>query len=120
MQNTIGVTEVQPVPEAYVPVLKIKVRARRDTALARLHGQLGGSSSSPARPAHHALNLPLPPSFPPLLLAQFNGFEMDLLYAHLQLVSIPEDINISVTSILRGCDDQSIRSLNGCRVTDKV
>jgi poly(A) polymerase len=51
---------------------------------------------------------------------QFNGIEMDLLYAQMQLNTIPENLDISSTAILRGCDEQSIRSLNGCRVTDRV
>ena len=47
---------------------------------------------------------------------------MDLLYAQLtQLVTIPEDMDVAASSsVLRGCDEQSIRSLNGCRVTDKI
>ncbi len=91
-QKTPGVTNVQPVAEAYVPIMAI----------------------------------------------EFNGIEVDLLYAQvrgrahvlpcsrsirraqIQLNSIPEDLDVSSTAILRGCDEQSVRSLNGCRVTDRV
>ena len=74
MQRTPGVTSVQPVPDAYVPIMAI----------------------------------------------EFNGFEIDLLYASLALNTVPEALDISSTSVLRGCDEQSIRSLNGCRVTDRI
>ncbi|KAG1676134.1 hypothetical protein FOA52_004974 [Chlamydomonas sp. UWO 241] len=74
LRENPAVTEIQPVPEAFVPVLKIR----------------------------------------------FNGIEMDLLYAHLQLATIPEDIDLSTVAVLRGCDEQSIKSINGCRVTDKI
>jgi poly(A) polymerase len=65
---------------------------------------------------------PVPEAFVPLLTIRYHGIEMDLLYAQLtQLVTIPEDMDVAASSsVLRGCDEQSIRSLNGCRVTDKI
>ncbi|GAX76367.1 hypothetical protein CEUSTIGMA_g3813.t1 [Chlamydomonas eustigma] len=62
----------------------------------------------------------VPEAYVPILAIEFNGIEMDLLYAQMQLNTIPENMDISSTAILRGCDEQSIRSLNGCRVTDRV
>eukprot|EP00967_Tisochrysis_lutea_P159397 scaffold330261_cov54-Tisochrysis_lutea.AAC.1 len=45
---------------------------------------------------------------------------MDVLYASLAQFLIPENLDLSHNSVLRGCDEQSVRSLNGCRVTDTI
>ncbi|KAI5060002.1 hypothetical protein GOP47_0024422 [Adiantum capillus-veneris] len=47
----------------------------------------------------------LPEAHVPLLKFKFQGISVDLLYARLALWVIPE---------------QSVRSLNGCRVTDRI
>lgn len=60
------------------------------------------------------------PALPTSAVMQFRGIELDVLYANLAMHVIPENLDLSPNSVLRGCDEASVRSLNGCRVTDTI
>jgi hypothetical protein len=129
------VRELLAVSDAYVPVIKMEVRAVCGwwcwwcgAPLARTAGRcrpppVAADCTLPALLPHTAATHS-PPSPPPHTHThaqrQFAGIQIDLLYARLHTPCVPDDLDISSTATLRNTDEQSVRSLNGCRVTDSL
>ena len=63
---------------------------------------------------------PVPDAFVPIIKLEFSGISIDLIFASVQLASVPMDLTLKDNNILRGLDDRGLRSLNGTRVTDEI
>ncbi|XP_005097913.1 poly(A) polymerase beta [Aplysia californica] len=59
-------------------------------------------------------------AFVPVIKVEFDGIELDMLFARLALPTIQEDINLGDETLLKNLDEKSVRSLNGIRVTDEI
>ncbi|KAI5289369.1 polynucleotide adenylyltransferase [Ascosphaera aggregata] len=63
---------------------------------------------------------PVPDAFVPLIKIEFAGISIDLIFARLSIHSVPLNLNLKNTDLLRGLDEKEIRSVNGTRVTDEI
>ena len=58
----------------------------------------------------------MPDAYVPLITTEISGIPIDLVFAQLNMQSIPEDLDLSDDNLLRNLDDKSVRSLNGQRI----
>ncbi|MCJ1335654.1 polynucleotide adenylyltransferase [Bachmanniomyces sp. S44760] len=63
---------------------------------------------------------PVSDAFVPIIKLEFSGISIDLIFACLKVQSVPLTLELKDTSLLRGLDDQDLRSVNGTRVTDEI
>ena len=56
----------------------------------------------------------------PVIKMKFEDVDIDMLFARVQLKEVGNDLELLHDDILRNCDIETIRSLNGCRVTEQT
>ncbi|XP_053976730.1 poly(A) polymerase type 3 isoform X1 [Hylaeus volcanicus] len=59
-------------------------------------------------------------AFVPVIKMNFDGIEIDMLFAKLALKEIPDTMDLKDDMLLKNLDQKCVRSLNGCRVTDEI
>ncbi|KAM0735135.1 Poly(A) polymerase gamma [Formica fusca] len=59
-------------------------------------------------------------AFVPVIKMNFDGIEIDMLFAKLTLKEIPDTMDLKDDMLLKNLDQKCVRSLNGCRVTDEI
>ncbi|XP_076751012.1 poly(A) polymerase hiiragi isoform X1 [Xylocopa sonorina] len=59
-------------------------------------------------------------AFVPVIKMNFDGIEIDMLFAKLALKEIPDSMDLRDDMLLKNLDQKCVRSLNGCRVTDEI
>ncbi|KAF8821092.1 polyA polymerase [Cardiosporidium cionae] len=63
----------------------------------------------------------VPDAYTPIIKLVYDGVDIDLLFASLQMNSIPKDLTtLTDDSMLKNVDDVTARCLNGCRVADMI
>ncbi|CAH1119791.1 unnamed protein product [Phaedon cochleariae] len=59
-------------------------------------------------------------AFVPVIKMNFDGIEIDMLFARLLLKEISDSMDLRDDMLLKHLDSKCVRSLNGCRVTDEI
>ncbi|KAI5808495.1 Poly(A) polymerase central domain-containing protein [Peziza echinospora] len=63
---------------------------------------------------------PVLDAFVPIIKFKFSGISIDLIFARLNIASVPRDLTLEDKNLLRGSDEVNLRCLNGTRVTDEI
>ncbi|KAK9195528.1 hypothetical protein WN943_003650 [Citrus x changshan-huyou] len=100
------VTELHPVPDAHVPVMKFKFSG---VSIDLLYARL---SLWVIPEAYSLISAGMCPQNHNLIKAIIGNA--------CQSYTLSVDLDISQDSILQNADEQTVRSLNGCRVTDQI
>lgn len=56
----------------------------------------------------------------PIIKFTFCGVQIDLLFSRLAYPKLPKNIDLTADDILRNLDNESVLSINGCRVADQT
>uniref|UniRef100_A0A1I7UC86 Poly(A) polymerase n=2 Tax=Caenorhabditis tropicalis TaxID=1561998 RepID=A0A1I7UC86_9PELO len=59
-------------------------------------------------------------AFVPLMTFEYSGIEIDLLFAQMNMTTVPENLDLTDDSLLKNLDQESVRSLNGVRVAERL
>lgn len=60
-------------------------------------------------------------AYVPVIKMKFDNVDIDMLFARVEYKEVGKDLqNLLDNNILRNCDSDTIRSLNGCRVTELI
>jgi poly(A) polymerase len=62
----------------------------------------------------------VPDAYTPVVKFSLRGQAIDIIFATLPLAVIPHDIDILDDAYLQGLDEQSVRSMNGARVAERI
>ncbi|PPQ95908.1 hypothetical protein CVT26_016131 [Gymnopilus dilepis] len=62
----------------------------------------------------------VPDAYVPIIQADVSGVLLDILFARVDLPTVPSDLSIEDDNLLRNLDERCIRSLNGPRVNDEI
>ncbi|CAK7897047.1 poly(A) polymerase [[Candida] anglica] len=63
---------------------------------------------------------PVPDAFVPIIKIEFDGIDIDLIFAKLDVARVPVDMTLEDKNLLRNLDEKDLRALNGTRVTDEI
>ncbi|KAH3686424.1 hypothetical protein WICPIJ_002603 [Wickerhamomyces pijperi] len=62
----------------------------------------------------------VPDAFVPIIKIKFDGIDIDLICARLDIPQVPIDLTLTDKNLLRNIDERDLRALNGTRVTDEI